>query len=115
MLLVTGEGGRGVIEEWLRKEGIPVEVYYVYRRVAAAVQVKTVQIDAIEAASGDGVRRAAQVWFAAGGESQVPVLVPTARVGAIAAECGFREIVICAGASPVDVLRGLRQAMMDKQ
>ncbi len=106
-VLVTGRGGRGLIQEKLAKLGIRHVVREAYTRKFLTPEVKTAQIDAIEAASGDGVRQAATVWFAAGGDAGVPVLVPSSRVGEIAAGAGFRNIVICAGASPEDVLQAL--------
>ncbi len=107
VVLVTGRGGRGLIQEKLLTLGVRHVVREAYARKFLTPEVKIAQIGAIEAASGDGVRQAATVWFAAGGDAGVPVLVPSTRVGEIAADAGFRKVVICAGASPEDVLQAL--------
>ncbi len=107
VVLVTGRGGRGLIQQALQDMGAHHVVLEAYRRRLLAPEVKTAQIGAIEAASGDGVRQAATVWFAAGGDAGVPILVPSTRVGEIAADAGFGNVVICEGASPEDVLQAL--------
>ena len=106
-LLISGERGRGVVAERLAALGISHDVKVAYRRTALTPDVKPEQIDVVETGSGDGVKRAAQVWFAAGGDPARPVLVPSPRVGEIAAEAGFRRVVVCDGATAADVVTAL--------
>ncbi len=100
VLVVRGRESRGVVEAYLAELGTVCDTRIAYRRKELCPDVKVLQIDAIEVASGDGVKRAAQVWFAAGGTGDVPVLVPSARVGDLAHECGMRRVTVCEGASP---------------
>ena len=112
VLIVTGEGGRGLVPAACERLGLQVQQLVVYRRRVRQISVKCSQISHLVAGSGDGVRAAAQVWFAAGGDTGVDVLVPSQRVGEAAVEAGFRRIVLCSGASPEAVLEGLRQAAL---
>ena len=106
-LLISGERGRGVVAERLAALGISHDVEVAYRRIVLAPDVKPEQIDVVESGSGDGVKRAAQVWFAAGGDPARPVLVPSPRVGELATEAGFRRVVVCDGATAADVVTAL--------
>ena len=108
VLLVSGVGGRNVLGPGLERRGADVERLEVYRRVPVSPLVDCAAVDAAVASSGDGFRQAAGVWFAAGGAPELPVLVPSARVGALGPELGLANVVECAGADPEAVLAALR-------
>lgn len=108
VLLVSGVGGRNVLDPGLERRGADVERLEVYRRVPVSPLVDCAEIDAAVASSGDGFRQAAGVWFAAGGAPELPVLVPSARVGALGPELGLANVVECAGADSQAVLAALR-------
>ncbi len=108
VLLVSGVGGRNILGLGLERRGADVERLDVYRRVPVSPLVDCAEIDAAVASSGDGFRQAAGVWFAAGGVPELPVLVPSARVGALGPELGLANVVECAGADSEAVLAALR-------
>ena len=108
VLLVSGMGGRNVLGPGLERRGAEVKRLEVYRRVPVSPSVECAAISAAVASSGDGFRQAARVWFAAGGGPELPVLVPSARVGALGPELGLANVIDCAGADPEAVLAGLR-------
>ena len=65
-------------------------------------------VEAIVAASGDGLEQIARLWFAVGGRPDVALLVPSARVAEKGVELGFTNIHDCAGADISAVLRTLQ-------
>ena len=107
VLLVSGMGGRNVLGPGLERRGVEVKRLEVYRRVPVSPSVDCAAISAAVASSGDGFRQAARVWFAAGGGPELPVLVPSARVGALGPELGLANVIDCAGADPEAVLARL--------
>ena len=113
VLLVSGVGGRNVLDPGLARRGADVTRLEVYRRVPAFPAVDCAAIKAAVASSGDGFRQAARVWFAAGGAPELPVLVPSARVGALGVELGLANVIQCAGADSKAVLAALRAAQRD--
>lgn len=109
VLLVSGAGGREKLGSALVERGARVERFVCYeRRVLTRVDVAPAGIDAIVASSAEGLTEAARVWFAAGGQADVPVLVPSARVGAHGVALGFRNVHDCRGPDAAAVLRVLR-------
>ncbi|MCZ0941773.1 MAG: uroporphyrinogen-III synthase, partial [Gammaproteobacteria bacterium] len=98
VLLVSGVGGRQVLGPALERRGADVKRLEVYRRVPVIPLIECDEVDAAVASSGDGFRQAARVWFAAGGAPDLPVLVPSARVGALGPELGLANVIECAGA-----------------
>ena len=112
-LVVKGEGGRDVVQNWVRSHGAYVAEWDVYRRVPATPALGDQRVDAIVAASGDGVREIAELWFAAGRSGSVPLLVPSSRVRDLAVACGFDSAVVTTGAADdavVTALDELREA-----
>ena len=107
VLLVSGVGGRNVLGPGLERRGADVKRLEVYRRVPVFPLVDCAEIDAAVESSGDGFRQAAGVWFAAGGAPELPVLVPSARVGALGPELGLVNVIECAGADSEAVLAAL--------
>ncbi|MCY3810868.1 MAG: uroporphyrinogen-III synthase [Gammaproteobacteria bacterium] len=108
-LLVKGEGGRDVVQNWVRSHGASVAEWDVYRRVPARPTLGDERIDAIVAASGDGVREIAALWFAGGRSGSVPLLVPSPRVADLAEAVGFDNVVVTAGAADDAVVSALRK------
>ena len=106
-LIVKGEGGRDVVQNWVRSHGASVAEWDVYRRVPARPDLGDEAIDAIVAASGDGLRAIAEVWFARGRSGSVPLLVPSARVAGLAAACGFDNAIVTDGAADDAVVAAL--------
>ncbi len=114
VIVVTGEGGRRLVASVLAARGAAVEELCCYRRVAvAAPDIDVESIDTIVAASGEGAALAARRWRAGGGAADVPVLVPSARVGAVVRELGFTRVVECDGAGTHAILRGMEQLRTD--
>ena len=107
VLLVSGVGGRNVLGPGLAGRGADVKRLEVYRRVPVTPSIDSAGINAAVASSGDGFRQAAQVWFAAGGARELPVLVPSARVGALGPELGLANVIECRGADAEAVLTAL--------
>jgi len=110
VVLVTGEGGRDLLAETLNRRGAEVCVYRSYRRRALTrVEPAVKNVSAIVVASGDGMQAVAVLWRGMGGRSDVPVLVPSARVAEIAAQLQFTCVIECAGADSHAILSGLKQ------
>lgn len=110
-LLVKGEGGTDTLQRWLESQGGTVSEWDVYRRVPCETGPATGSIDAIVAASGDGLRVVGKLWFADGRDPNVPLLVPSERVSDIARTVGFENVIATAGAGSravVDALVRLR-------
>ena len=106
-LIAKGQGGRDDVQRYLRQVGGAVVEWDAYRRVAAAPAVAPDAVSAIVCSSGEGVRAAATVWFAGRGSPDVPVLVPSPRVKAVASEAGFRAMHVTAGAAPKAVVAAM--------
>lgn len=106
-LVVKGEGGRDVVQNWVRSHGASVTEWDVYRRVPARPALGDERIDAIVAASGDGLREIAEIWFAGGRSGGVHLLVPSRRVAGLAVACGFDNTVVTAGAADDAVVAAL--------
>ena len=106
-LVVKGTGGTDTLQRWLEsREGIVVD-WNVYRRVANEPAIAAEPIDAIVAASGEGLRVIGQLWFAQGRDPKVPLLVPSERVSGIAATMGFDNVITTVGAGPTVVVDAL--------
>lgn len=106
-LVVKGEGGRDVVQNWVRSHGASAAEWDVYRRVPAKPVLDDERIDAIVAASGDGLREIAEIWFAGGRGGSVHLLVPSSRVAGLAVACGFDNAVVTAGAADDAVVAAL--------
>ena len=106
-LIVKGEGGRDVLQRWLRGHGGKVAEWNVYRRVALAPDIASERIEAVVAASGEGLRVVAGCWRRAARDEAVALLVPSNRLAAQARQLGFRNVVVTLGASDTAVARTL--------
>lgn len=108
-LIVKGEGGRQVLQDWLRGHGASVAEWNVYRRRRVAPNIAAETIGTIVASSGEGLAAAAKAWFAAGGDPAARLLVPSERIAREASRLGFRTIVVTLGASAGAVVAALGQ------
>ena len=106
-LVVKGEGGRDVVQNWVRSHGASVAEWDVYRRVPARPHLGDEMIDAIVAASGDGLREVAELWFAGGRSGSVPLLAPSSRVAVLAVAAGFDNAIVTDGAADDAVVAAL--------
>jgi uroporphyrinogen-III synthase len=110
VLLVGGAGGRTLLARTLTERGARVARFECYRRCAVtAVDPAVFDCDVIVAASAEGLVRVAALWLPAGGRSDVPVLVPSARVARLGVEVGLQSLHDCAGADSDAWLRGLER------
>ncbi|MGI9324202.1 MAG: uroporphyrinogen-III C-methyltransferase [Pseudomonadales bacterium] len=110
LALVSGEGGRSVLQETLEAAGVSVFEAAVYRRVAVtAIAADLTQVAAIVVSSGDGFKAAGRLWFASSQRRDVPILAPSQRVADLAADIGFGGAINCGGADPDSVLAALTQ------
>jgi uroporphyrinogen-III synthase len=117
VLIVRGEGGRGLLADTLERRGARVEHAVVYRRVLPEVDEGALVacglgggIDAITATSGDAVRN----LFELAGEAGKPWLreaywvVVSARVASVLRGLGaVREPEVASGASEDDLVEAL--------
>ena len=111
-LIVKGEGGRQLLQNWLRDHGGTVVEWDVYRRQPTAPDMAGEAVDAIVVASADGLVATAEAWFAANGSPAVQLFVPSERIARRAARLGFGNIVVTLGANAeatVAAMRGERQ------
>ncbi|MDE0422736.1 MAG: uroporphyrinogen-III synthase [Gammaproteobacteria bacterium] len=108
-LLVKGSGGTTTLQNWLRALDLEVLEWNVYRRVPLEPAISGEGIDAIVAASGDGLRVVEQLWFAQRGDARVPLLVPSERVARLARATGFEHVVVTAGAGAATVVEALQE------
>ncbi len=112
ILLVAGIAGLDLLAEELTSRGAQIEGLSVYRRVAvdelSAEQCGELSdVEIIAVSSGDGFQNAARLWFAANGNADVPVLVPSERVALKGKTLGLANVHDCAGADFDAVFRGL--------
>lgn len=107
VLVVTGSGGRTLLQEALEKRGAEVTRLDVYVRYPVAPEIETSNVDLIVVSSGDGFVQTARLWLAAGGAVDTPVLAPSPRVASLAPGLGMRCAHDCGGANAKAVLRTL--------
>ena len=111
-LIVKGQGGRQLLQNWLRDHGGMVVEWDVYQRQSTAPDMAGEALDAIVVASAEGLVATAEAWFAANGDPAVRLFVPSERIARQAARLGFGNIVVTLGANAeatVAAMRGERQ------
>lgn len=106
-LIVKGEGGRQLVQNWLRRHGGSVREWNVYRRRRKTPDIGDEAIDAIVAGSGDALAAIAAVWLGDQRDPGVRLLVPSSRVARQAAGLGFCNIVVTLGANAGSVVAAL--------
>ncbi|MBT2338163.1 uroporphyrinogen-III synthase [Pseudomonas fluorescens] len=116
VLIVRGEGGRGLLAERLREQGASVDYLELYRRdvprYAAGellARVEAERLNALVVSSGQGLehlqRLAGDAWPAL---ARLPLFVPSPRVAEMARAAGARTVVDCRGANAAALLAALR-------
>lgn len=117
VLIVRGEGGRGLLAERLREQGASVDYLELYRRGlpqygqdALPAKVEAERLNALVVSSGQSFehlhRLAGEAWPAL---ARLPLFVPSPRVAEMARAAGARTVVDCRGASAAALLAALRE------
>lgn len=116
VLIVSGEGGRSLLQDALRGRGARVLTFRCYRRRrVTAFDLDPSSVDVLVAASGEGLLAALDVWRAAGGGPSLAVLVPSRRVADEAREAGCSRVIECAGADTRAILSALERLGADER
>lgn len=116
VLIMRGEGGRELIAERLRGQGVTVDYLQLYRRSlptyssALLLELLTTQrLNGLLISSGAGLTHLLQL---AGADwprvAQLALFVPSARVAEQARAAGAEHVVECRGASAAALLAALR-------
>jgi len=117
ILIVRGEGGRGLLAERLREQGARVDYLELYRRGLPhyregelPARVEAERLNALVVSSGQSFehlqRLAGDAWPTL---AQLPLFVPSPRVAEMARAAGARTVVDCRGANAAALLAALRE------
>jgi uroporphyrinogen III methyltransferase/synthase len=117
VLIVRGEGGRGLLAERLREQGASVDYLELYRRGLPQyakgelpARVEAERLNALVVSSGQSFehlhRLAGEAWPAL---ARLPLFVPSPRVADMARAAGVRTVIDCRGASAAALLAALRE------
>lgn len=117
VLIVRGEGGRGLLAERLREQGASVDYLELYRRSLPRYRdgelvekVEAERLNALMVSSGQSFehlyRLAGEAWPAL---ARLPLFVPSPRVAEMARAAGARTVVDCRGANASALLAALRE------
>ncbi|MEM7218248.1 MAG: uroporphyrinogen-III synthase [Pseudomonadota bacterium] len=112
VMLICGDSGRDLLPQELERRGAHVVSWPVYRRawiIDPPSDSDWLRIDVAVAGSGEGQAAMADLWFAAGGSPDLPLLVPSERIIASAKERGWRQLLVSDGADHGAVERALRR------
>lgn len=115
-LLIKGEGGRELIAQSLRAQGVTVDYLSIYRRClpdyppgALFARVRAERLNGLLVSSAQGLehlmRLAAADWPAL---TALPMFVPSPRVAALATDAGVQHVIDCRGASAAALLEALQ-------
>ena len=107
VVILTGEGGREVIETFLATSKVAYRRIEVYRRrleLPAAVPFNT---DAIEIASLDALHQVDRLWSSGGGSLDIRLVVVSSRLAEAARSKGFMKVTVSAGPEPRAVIEAL--------
>jgi len=112
VLIAAGEGGRGVLEQWLAARGIPAVKWSLYRRVAVSGSLDPAEVvDTIVGSSAAALRVVADMWFSSSRSANVATLVPSERVAESARALGFARVIVTEGAGDEAVVAALGRIM----
>jgi uroporphyrinogen-III synthase len=117
VLIMRGEGGRELLAERLRAQGVRVDYLPLYRRnlpqypaFALSEKVQAERLNGLVVSSGQGFEHLRELAGAAWPTlAQIPLFVPSPRVAEIARAAGALTVVDCRGASAAALLTALRQ------
>ena len=110
LLIAAGEGGRGLLEQWLADRGIPAVKWCLYRRVTRPGTLNPSEvIDAIVGSSEAALRVVADMWFSSSRSANVAMLVPSERVAESARALGFTRVFVTEGAGDEAVVAAVRR------
>ena len=113
ILIVRGEGGRSHLADTLMARGASVDVAETYRRHCPLYESHDIARhfvplpDVTVVNSGETLKNLAVYVQAIEGIGQMPLVVPSARVAALAQSMGFTRIVMAANASDAAVMDAL--------
>lgn len=107
VVILTGEGGRKVVESFLDASMVAYRRIEVYRRQFERLTTEPCDADAIEVASLDAMNRVHQLWFSGGGSLNVHLVVVSGRLADAARLKGFTRVTVSAGPEPVAVCEAL--------
>jgi uroporphyrinogen-III synthase len=116
VLILRGEGGRGLLAERLRDQGASVDYLELYRRflpdydtAALGQRISVERLNGLVVSSGQGFLH---LQALAGADwpqvAQLPLFVPSPRVFEMARAAGAQKVVDCRGASAAALLVALR-------
>ena len=117
VLIVRGEGGRGLLAERLREQGASVDYLQLYRRSLPdyrdgelLARIEAERLNALVVSSGQSLehlhRLAGEAWPAL---ARLPLFVPSPRVAEMARALGAQTVVDCRGASAAALLAAIRE------
>lgn len=117
VLILRGEGGREMLAERLREQGVTVDYLPLYRRLLPAYPpgelvacVRRERLNGLVVSSGQGFAHLLQV---AGDDwsmlARLPLFVPSPRVAEQARLAGAQTVVDCRGASAAALLAALER------
>ena len=115
VLIVRGEGGRGLMAETLRQRGARVSIAEVYRRFSPQVDPRPLlarwssEVDWVTVTSEQILRNLMAILGPAGREPLLatPLVVIAARTAQVARTFGFRDVVLAERASDEAILAAL--------
>jgi|GEM_PF-2441623 len=107
VLILTGEGGREVIEAFLDSSGLVYRRLEVYRRQRESLAQIPFDVDAIEIASLDALNHVGRLWSASGRPLDIHLVVVSRRLAGAARSMGFKQVSVCAGPEPDAVVEAL--------
>ncbi len=107
IVILTGEGGRAVIEGFLDTSKVAYRRIEVYRRQPELVTAVPFNVDAIEIASLDALHQMAQLWSSGCGSLDIRLVVVSSRLAEAARSNGFMKVTVSAGPQPGAVVDAL--------
>ena len=107
VLVLTGEGGREVIERYLHGRAIVHRRINAYRRQVLPITIDIMSIDVVEIASEEALRQVDQFLRSVRPNLDTPLLVVSERLATAALGMGFRNVRSCAGPEPAALVAAL--------
>ncbi|MHA6494857.1 uroporphyrinogen-III synthase [Pseudomonas borbori] len=116
VLILRGDGGRELLAERLREQGVQVDYLALYRRALPEYpageltrRIQAERLNGLVVSSGQGFNHMLQL---AGNDwptlARLPLFVPSPRVAQLALAAGAKHVVDCRGASAAALLAALQ-------